>query len=77
MIDFLAQAFTCAWWLPPVAVVADLALADPPHLPHPVQGIAFLAARLEVPARRTHYPILAGGATVLLLLLLTGAVVTL
>ncbi len=34
------------------AVALDLALGDPPWLPHPVRGIAWLAARLESLARR-------------------------
>ena len=39
-------------WLPPLALLLDLLFADPKRLPHPVQGIGFLADRLEGPARR-------------------------
>lgn len=48
------------WWLPALALGLDLLWADPRFLPHPVQGIAFLAAKLETPARRMGHPILAG-----------------
>ena len=63
------------WWMPPLALLLDMLLADPRCLPHPVRGIAFLAARLEGPARRTGYPLVAGVLAMLVLLLVTGGVV--
>ena len=42
----LSQFFglaSCPWWLPPLALLLDLLLADPKRLPHPVQGIGWLA----------------------------------
>ena len=59
----LSQFFglaSCPWWLPPLALLLDLLLADPKRLPHPVQGIGWLAARLEGPARRAGHPLAAG-----------------
>jgi adenosylcobinamide-phosphate synthase len=64
------------WWLPPLALLLDMFLADPECLPHPVRGIAFLAERLEKPARATERPLMAGAFVMVLLITLTGAAVT-
>lgn len=66
-----------AWWMPPLALLLDMLLADPKNLPHPVRGIAFLAARLEGPARRMKSPLTAGGLVMCVLLLVTGGLVLL
>jgi adenosylcobinamide-phosphate synthase len=39
------------WWLPPLALLLDVFLPDLRSLPHPVQGIARLADRLEALVR--------------------------
>lgn len=61
------------WWLPPGAFVLDLLFADPKKIPHPVQGIAFLADRLEPHARRMGRPILAGCLVLAALLLVSAS----
>ena len=74
----LSQFFglaSCPWWLPPLALLLDLLLADPKRLPHPVQGIGWLAARLEGPARRAGHPLAAGGLVMGVLLCVTGGAV--
>ena len=76
----LSQIFrpdSFVWWMPPLALLLDMLLADPRRLPHPVRGIAFLAARLEEPARRAGRPLIAGALVMLVLLLITGGVVLL
>ncbi len=60
------------WWLPPAALVLDLAFGDPRLLPHPVQGVGFLANRLEDPARSLPFPVLAGGLVLVLVLCAAG-----
>lgn len=57
------------YWLPPLALLLDILYPDPRAFPHPVQGIAFLANRVEVPARRLHRPVAAGGFALLLILM--------
>ena len=64
------------WWLPPLALALDLLMADPVWLSHPVQGIGWLANRLEAPARRMRNKVLAGGLVMLALLMASGAAVT-
>ncbi len=74
----LSQFFgliSCPWWLPPLALLLDLLLADPKRLPHPVQGIGWLAARLEGPARRAGHPLTAGALVMGILLCVTGGAV--
>ncbi|MDR2488533.1 MAG: cobalamin biosynthesis protein [Desulfovibrio sp.] len=66
----------CLWWLPPLALLLDILLADPQCLPHPVQGIAFLGACLEKPARATKRLVSAGTFAMFLLLLLTVGITT-
>ena len=63
-------------WLPPLAFLLDLLLADPEFPPHPVRAIGNLAHLLETPARRSRHPLLAGGIALFLLLAATGCVVT-
>lgn len=60
-----------SWWLPLAAWLLDRFFADPQNIPHPVQGIAWLAARLEEPARRMRHPVFAGGLVLGFLLLVT------
>ena len=52
------------------AVALDLALGDPPWLPHPVRGMAWLATRLESLARRRTR--LAGLAVAMLVYIAAG-----
>lgn len=66
---------SCPWWLPPLALLLDLLLADPKRLPHPVQGIGWLAACLEGPARRAGHPLATGALALGVLLCLTGGAV--
>ena len=61
-------------WLPPVAFLLDLFLADPRSLPHPVQGIALLADKLEQPARAMRNQSLAGALVLVVLLLISGSI---
>jgi adenosylcobinamide-phosphate synthase len=74
---FFFRADNSLWWLPPAAILLDMLLADPKSLPHPVQGIAFLASRLERPARLTKHLTTAGALVMLALLLLIGTAVML
>lgn len=65
------------FWLPPLAFLLDLFFADPPRLPHPVQGVGLLADRLEAPARKLPRPVLAGGLVLAFLLLAVFCIVQL
>jgi adenosylcobinamide-phosphate synthase len=64
-------------FIPPLALILDLLLADPRRLPHPVGGIARLAALLEGPARAAPRPKLAGVLALAAILLLTGSLAAL
>jgi adenosylcobinamide-phosphate synthase len=64
-------------FIPPLALILDLLLADPRRLPHPVGGIARLAALLEAPARAAPDPKLAGVLALAAILLLTGSLAAL
>ncbi len=55
------------WWLPPLALVLDLAFGDPAFLPHPVCGLGRLLGFLEAPARRLGRDLLGGVLAVLCL----------
>lgn len=56
-------------WLPPLAFALDLLFADPRALPHPVRGIGLLADAVERQARKLPWPALAGGLSLVFLLL--------
>jgi len=45
-----------SWWELAIAVALDLAIGDPPWLPHPVRAIGWLIARGERIWRRTGVP---------------------
>ncbi|MDR0339238.1 MAG: cobalamin biosynthesis protein [Desulfovibrio sp.] len=64
-----------------LALALDLVFADPKSLPHPVQGIGFLAGRLETHARRLGAargaPVLAGALACLALCLLSASLAAL
>lgn len=62
------------WWLPLAALALDLIIGDPPRLPHPVRGIAWLANRLEKLLRPRLEALDAGAAGTALVLAASGGV---
>lgn len=60
------------WWLPLAALVLDVVIGDPPRLPHPVRGIAWLANRLEKLLRPRLEALDAGAAGTALVLAASG-----
>ena len=62
------------WWLPLAALALDLVIGDPPRLPHPVRGIAWLADRLEKLLRPRLEALDAGAAGTALVLAASGSV---
>jgi adenosylcobinamide-phosphate synthase len=63
------------WWLPPLAVLLDACLGDPPRWPHPVRFLAWCAGKLESFFRPRLRAFLAGAVAALVLLLFTGITV--
>ncbi len=73
MTDFASKLSPLAfWWLPPAALFLELAFVHPLRLPHPVRAIGWLADRLEGPARRLPFPVLAGAAALAVVLAVAG-----
>lgn len=70
--SFLGWNPAALWWLPLAALALDLAVGDPPKLPHPVRVIARLAQRLEKLLRPRLEALDAGAAATALVLAFSG-----